>query len=76
MDNDGFRKYVPDPAAKGVMAAKVDHPFQVKASWGDLSGKAGDFIVKSFDDKDVEFPDSVWLVDMELFEKTYEKVDD
>ena len=73
VDEDGFRKFLPKSE---VMAAQVDHPFQVKTTWGDLEGKPGDFILKSFDDKDVEHPDDVWIVDKKLFADTYEKIED
>jgi hypothetical protein len=71
VDADGFRKFLPNSE---VMAAQVDRPFQVKTSWGDLQGKAGDFILKSFDDRDVEYPDNVWIVDKQLFADTYKGV--
>ncbi len=73
---DGWRKYVPRPDAKGVMAAKVEHPFRVRASWGELSGKAGDYIVKNYDDRDDADPEDVWIVDNALFRATYQSVDD
>jgi hypothetical protein len=71
VDAEGFRKFLPNSE---VMAAQVDQPFQVKTSWGDLDGKSGDFILKSFADKEVEYPDSVWIVDKQLFADTYERV--
>jgi hypothetical protein len=73
VDADGFRKYLPKSE---VMAAQVDHPFQVKTSWGDLEGESGDFILKSFEDKEVEYPDSVWIVEKKLFADTYETMED
>jgi hypothetical protein len=76
MDADGWRKHVPQPDAEGVMAAQVDHPFAVMATWGRLSGKAGDFVVKNFRDRDAERPDDVWIVDQGLFRETYQAVAD
>ncbi len=73
VDADGFRKFLPNSE---VMAAQVDRPFQVETSWGDLEGKAGDFILKSFADSEVEYPDSVWIVDKQLFADTYQRVSD
>ena len=73
IDENGFRKFVPKSQ---VMAAQVDHPFHVKTSWGDLEGEPGDFVLKSFDDKEVEYPDDVWIVDRKLFADTYEEVRD
>ena len=59
----------------GVMAARVEHPFQVKTTWGDLSGTDGDYLVKNYNDKDVEYPDDVWIVSKEIFAATYTQVD-
>jgi hypothetical protein len=39
-----------------------------------LSGKAGDFLVKDYEDRDNDNPVDVWIVDMALFEATYERV--
>jgi hypothetical protein len=75
VDEQGWRKFTPKPDAEGVMAARVAHPFEVRASWGKLSGKAGDFLAKNFADRDVPYPDDVWIVDQTLFEATYEKVE-
>ena len=74
VDEEGWRKCDPNPDASGVMAAQVPHPFQVEAKWGQLKGKHGDFIVKSYEDRDNENPDDVWIVDKGLFEATYERV--
>jgi hypothetical protein len=71
VDPEGWRKYLPRPDSQGVMAAQVPHAFTVHAKWGVLSGKAGDFIVKSFADRDVPYPDDVWIVDQKLFAATY-----
>ena len=68
---DGWTKFTPNPDGKGVFAAKVDHAFSVHASWGELSGKSGDFVVKNYDDGDKAFPVDVWIVDAALFEATY-----
>lgn len=73
VDADGFRKFLP---RSQVMAAQVDHPFQVKTSRGDLMDEPGNFILKSFDDKEVEYPDSVWIVDKKLFADTYERIEE
>jgi hypothetical protein len=76
VDAEGWRKHVPQPDVEGVMAAQVDHPFAVMASWGRLKGKAGDFVVKNFRDRDTELPDDVWIVDQGLFHETYQAVTD
>ena len=66
VDAAGWRKHVPQPDAEGVMAAQVNHPFAVMTSWGRLAGKAGDFVVKNFRDRETELPDDVWIVDQGL----------
>lgn len=74
VDRDGWRKYEPRPDAEGVMAAQVAHSFTVTASWGRLSGKAGDYVLKNFRDRSVSYPQDVWVVDQSLFRATYEAV--
>ena len=57
------------------MASPIDHPFEVQATWGKLSGKPGDFLFKNFSDRDTASPADVWIVDQTLFRQTYETVD-
>ena len=71
---DGWRKYQPHPDAQGVMATPIDHPFEVHATWGKLTGKPGDFLVKNFSDRETAYPTDVWIVDQTLFQQTYESV--
>jgi len=73
LDADGWQKYQPNPDAEGVMATQIDHPFSVEASWGKLTGKAGDYLLKNFHDRDTAYPEDVWIVDQKLFQQTYEK---
>jgi hypothetical protein len=75
VDAEGWCKYVPRPDNQGVMAAQVPHPFTVHAQWGVLAGKAGDYLIKNFSDRDVSYPDDLWLVDQNLFLATYQKVE-
>jgi hypothetical protein len=75
VDAEGWRKYVPRADNQGVMAAQVKHAFTVHAKWGVLSGKAGDYIVKDFSNRDVAHPDDVWIVDQKLFQATYKAVE-
>jgi hypothetical protein len=70
--DDGWRKYEPHPDAQGVLAAQIDHPFEVQATWGKLTGKPGDFLVKNFEDRDMPYPADTWIVDQTLFRQTYE----
>jgi hypothetical protein len=69
---DGWRKYEPKPDSAGVLAAKIEHPFEVQSAWGRLQGKPGDLLVKDFADRDVSYPADVWIVDAQLFAATYE----
>ena len=71
VDGDGWRKYEPRTDTEGVMAAQVMHPFRVQAEWGWLSGKAGDYVVKNYRDRDIAYPEDVWIVDQRLFHATY-----
>jgi hypothetical protein len=74
VDSDGWRKYVPHPDAQGVLATQIDHGFSVQASWGKLTGKPGDLLVKNFQDRDTVYPTDVWIVDQTLFSQTYAPV--
>jgi hypothetical protein len=71
VNEDGWRKYTPKPDADGVMAVRIDHRFEVTTSWGNLTGKPGDFLLKNFADKDTDFPEDVWIVDQNIFDSTY-----
>ncbi|WP_417377914.1 PGDYG domain-containing protein [Gimesia sp.] len=73
-DNEGWEKFTPRPEGAGVQAARIKHPFTVKASWGDLTGQPGDYLVKSEVDKDVKYPDDIWIVAATIFEETYESL--
>ena len=72
VDADGWQKYQPNPDAEGVMATQIDHPFTVETSWGTLSGKPGDYLLKNWRDRDIVYPEDVWIVDQTLFQQTYE----
>lgn len=73
VDSEGWRLFTPRPDTEGVLAARIDHPFSVEATWGTLQGKAGDYVVKQFADRDVPNPKDVWIVDSTLFEATYQR---
>jgi hypothetical protein len=75
VDPEGWRKYSPRPDNLGVMAAQVNHVFSVHAKWGVLAGKPGAYILKSFTDREVSYPDDVWVVDQKLFQLTYRAVE-
>jgi hypothetical protein len=74
VDTDGWPKYEPRLDAEGVMAVQVQHAFTVTATWGRLSGKAGDYLLKNFRDRAVAYPQDVWVVDQALFRSTHEAV--
>lgn len=73
---DGWRKYVPRPDADGVFAAQIGHPFCLVTAWGKMSGKSDDFIVKNYKDRDLRYPEEVWIVDQLLFLATYDRADE
>lgn len=73
---DGWRRFDPHPEAEGVLAASMSHSFTVQATWGRLSGKPGDYLVKDFSDRDVAYPADVWIVDRVIFEATYVRFED
>ncbi|MCF7859118.1 MAG: PGDYG domain-containing protein [Candidatus Cloacimonetes bacterium] len=74
-DKEGWQKFVPKPDASGVMAAQIDHEFTIDhPDWGIFQGNPGDYLVKSFEDKDTEFQEDVWIVKKEIFDTAYEKV--
>jgi hypothetical protein len=66
-DEAGWQRFDPKPDSEPVEAAPVDQAFRVKAQWGELTGKAGDYIVRSKTD-----PTDVWIVDKAIFEGTYQ----
>jgi hypothetical protein len=65
-----FHLYEPRPDRK-VLACQVKKAVVVKAKWGKLVGKPGDFVVKPFDDILNANPSDVWVVDRGLFSATY-----
>ncbi|MDF1752508.1 MAG: PGDYG domain-containing protein [Verrucomicrobiales bacterium] len=73
-DAEGFKKYLPNPESSRVMAAKIDHPFEVVSDRGVLKGQKGDYILKSVDDRTAEFPESIWIVAEDIFATTYKPI--
>lgn len=69
IDADGWERFDPKPDSQSVEATAIEHPFRVTAQWGELSGKAGDYLVRSRTD-----PTDIWLVDKTIFEASYEFV--
>jgi len=65
-DRDGitFKRYRPKPE-QFVEAKQMEKDFVT----GDMKGSAGGYKVRSIDDVDDE-----WVVDQDVFEKTYQKV--
>ena len=66
-DTDGFERFDPKPDGKWVQATTIDQPFRIVAKWGELKGKAGDYIVRSIEDTS-----DIWIVDRAIFEASYE----
>ncbi|MEL6897797.1 MAG: PGDYG domain-containing protein, partial [Planctomycetota bacterium] len=65
-DDEGWRKFKPKPGAPPVFAAAINHSFTVQSGWGLLSGKSGDYLVRSSTDKSDH-----WIVDKTIFEASY-----
>lgn len=70
-DADGWQQFHPRPDGVGVYAVQIAHDFTVKATWGELRGLAGDFLVKNAADRDMPYPDDVWIVARPIFQATY-----
>lgn len=69
LDQEGWQRFDPKPDLQPVQAVAIDHPFRVLAQWGELTGKAYDYLVQSkADNKDI------WIVDKTIFEASYEYV--
>jgi PGDYG protein len=63
-DAGGFREY---ETVGTVQAAQIHKPFEVKLGRGDiLSGKSGDYLVRSSSSGDA------WIVDRAVFESSYQ----
>ena len=65
--DDGWEKFLPHPDAPPVDATKIPTAFRVHTSWGELSGKPGDYLVRSTTDLT-----DMWIVDQSIFDSTYE----
>ncbi len=72
IDANGWQLFTPLPDNTGVMAVRIDRDFSVESTWGKLRGQAGDFLVKSWKDRHVRYPEDVWIVNQALFLATYE----
>lgn len=67
IDSEGWRRFDPKTEAAPVEAAQVATVFRVTAHWGELTGKANDYVVRSKTD-----PTDIWIVDKAIFEACYE----
>jgi hypothetical protein len=70
-DKDGWQRFEPKPDSEAVEATQYDRRFTISATWGELNGKAGDYVVRSRADLS-----DVWIVDRVIFESTYEVLSD
>jgi hypothetical protein len=71
IDHEGWQKFIPKPETAGVLAVQIHHSFQVITSWGELKGQPGDYIVKNELDKNIAYPEDVWIVAKNIFEESY-----
>ena len=69
-DSMGFQRFDPKPGAAPVQAAQVTQTFRVTAQWGELAGKANDYVIRSTTD-----PSDIWIVDKAIFEASYSRDD-
>lgn len=67
VDSDGWERFDPKPDSAAVEVARVYEPFRIIAQWGELTGKSGDYVVRSAAD-----PIDTWIVDRDIFEASYE----
>jgi hypothetical protein len=67
LDPEGWQRFDPKPEAAPVEAALYDSPFRIVAQWGELTGKANDYLVRSTTD-----PTDIWIVGRAIFEASYE----
>lgn len=56
------------------MAARLGSTIQIKTRWGPMDGRAGDYLVKSYEAKDERHPEVVWIVARSVFDKSYVRV--
>ena len=70
-DSGGWREFRPLPGGAGVLAIRLERPFQVELSRGVLRGKAGDFLVQECSADESVFPRDLWVVDADIFAATY-----
>jgi hypothetical protein len=67
---DGWQRFDPKPGVAPVEVAQIETDFRVTAQWGELKGKAQDYVVRSTTD-----PKDIWLVDKAIFEASYEAIE-
>lgn len=67
----GWQRFDPKEDSEPVEATRVDQSFRVISQWGELAGKANDYVVRSKSD-----PTDIWVVDNAIFEASYEFVSD
>jgi len=76
-ETDGnWVKYRPIFTLPGVFAVRVHKDFKLYTKHGQLEGQKGDFLVKSSEDKDTEYPTSLTICRREVFIKSYRQATD
>ncbi len=68
-DDEGWQRFDPKPDGPWVEAAVVSIPFRILSLWGELTGKPGDYLVRSSSDTS-----DIWIVDRAIFEASYEPI--
>ncbi len=66
-NSDGWQQFSPKPDSAPVQAVQIDFPFSLTSHWGELVGKAKDYVVRSTSDSS-----DCWIVDRAIFESSYE----
>ena len=74
VDGDGFRLFLPARSQPGVLAVQMKRKFTIQTKEGILNGKVGDYVLKSFADRDIEYPLDLRIVDSKVFRKTYQRL--
>jgi hypothetical protein len=68
-----WKEYEPDSSNCHLWAAELIEEVKIDTQFGKLKGCKGDFILKETE-KDSEIPLRYWIVNNEIFKKTYKKL--
>lgn len=70
-----WQVFLPKDEGSIVAAVQLDKEFQVKTKWGTLTGKPGDYLLRSAEEERSENPSELWIVAETLFDVTYRRVE-